>query len=113
MAGAVEELRRALHAAAPRPLARPLVANRDGRVAAEDTIPDLLAEQLTHPIRWTRTLETLAALGITDHVTAGPGAVLRGLVRKCLGPSTRIHGTEDAADRRRSLAALRGSSTPD
>ncbi len=113
MAGAVEELRRALHAATLRPLACPLVANRDGRVAAEDTIADLLAEQLTHPICWTRTLETLSTLGITDYLTAGPGAVLRGLVRKCLGPNTRVHGSEDAADRRRTLAVLRGSSPPD
>ena len=75
---------------------------------AEDRIPDLLAEQLTHPIHWTRTLATLTNLGVTDYVTVGPGAVLRGLVRKCLGASTRVHGTEDAADRRRTLSALRG-----
>ena len=113
MAGAVEELRTALHAAPRRSLACPLIANRDGRAAAPDAIPDLLAEQLTHPICWTRTLETLSALGISDHVTAGPGAVLRGLSRKCLGESARVHGTDDAATRRRTLAALRGSSLPD
>ena len=96
-----------------RALACPLIANRDGRVAAPDTIPDRLAEQLTHPVCWTRTLETLSALGISDHVTAGPGTVLRGLSRRCLGESVRVHGTEDAADRRRTLAALRGSSHPD
>ena len=82
-------------------------------MAAEDTIPDLLAEQLTHPICWTRTLETLRVLGITDLVTAGPGAVLRGLVRRCLGANTRVHGTEDAADRRRTFAAPGESSAPD
>jgi [acyl-carrier-protein] S-malonyltransferase len=113
MAGAVEELRRALHATTRRPLVCAFLANRDGRAAAADAIPDLLAEQLTHPICWTRTLETLSVLGITDHVTAGPGAVLRGLARKCLGANTRVHGTEDTADRRRTLAALRGSSEPD
>ncbi len=113
MGGAVEELRRALHAVPRRALACPLIANRDGRVAAPDAIPDHLAEQLTHPVCWTRTLETLSSLGITDHVTAGPGAGLRGLSRKCQGESTRVHGTEDAAGRRRTLAALRGSSRPD
>jgi [acyl-carrier-protein] S-malonyltransferase len=113
MSGAASELRIALHAVPRRALARPLVANRDGDVASGDTIPDLLAEQLTHPICWTRTLETLRGLGITDHVTAGPGTVLRGLVRKCLGANTRVHGTEDAADRRRTFAALSGSSAPD
>ena len=82
-------------------------------MVAEDTIPDLLAEQLTHPICWTRTLETLRVLGITDLVTAGPGAVLRGLVRRCLGANTRVHGTEDAADRRRTFAAPGESSAPD
>jgi [acyl-carrier-protein] S-malonyltransferase len=113
MAGAVDELRAALHAIPRGPLACPLIANRGGLVASEDTIPDLLAEQLTHPICWTRTLETLRVLGITDHVTAGPGTVLRGLVRKCLGANARVHGTEDAADRRRTFAALSGSSTSD
>jgi [acyl-carrier-protein] S-malonyltransferase len=110
MAGAVDELRTALRAASRRPLACPLIANRDGRAADPDTLPDRLAEQLIHPVCWTRTLETLAALGITDHVTAGPGTIVRGLSRKCLGESTRVHGTEDAADRLRTLAALRGSS---
>ncbi|MEP7125727.1 MAG: ACP S-malonyltransferase [Byssovorax sp.] len=113
MAGAVEELRDALRRAPRAALAHPLVANRDGRVAAEGSIPDLLAEQLTHPICWTRTLETLSALGITDFVTVGPGTVLRGLVRKCLGANTRVHGTEDAAERRRTVAALAGSSAAD
>lgn len=113
MAGAVDELRAALHAAPRRALACPLIANRDGGVAVDATIPDRLAEQLTHPVCWTRTLETLSSLGISIHITAGPGTVLRGLSRKCLGESTRVHGTEDAADRRRTLAALRGSSQPD
>ena len=108
MTDAVSELRAALHAAPRRPLVCPLIANRDGFSAAEDRIPDLLAEQLTHPIHWTRTLATLTNLGVTDYVTVGPGAVLRGLVRKCLGASTRVHCTEDAADRRRTLSALRG-----
>jgi [acyl-carrier-protein] S-malonyltransferase len=107
MAAAVSELRAALHAAPRHPLVCPLIANRDGLSAPEDRIPDLLAEQLTHPIQWTRTLATLTNLGVTDLVTAGPGAVLRGLARKCLGASTRVHGTEDAADRRRTLSALR------
>jgi len=43
MNDAVEELRAALHAAPRRRLACPLLANRDGLPAAEDTIPDLLA----------------------------------------------------------------------
>ncbi len=110
MADAVSELRAALRAAPRRPLVCPLIANRDGLPAAEDRIPDLLTEQLTHPIHWTRTLATLTNLGVTDYVTVGPGAVLRGLVRKCLGASIRVHGTEDAADRSRTLSALRGLS---
>ena len=109
MAGAVSELRAALHAASRGPLACPLIANRDGRVAAPDRLPDRLAEQLIHPVCWTRTLETLSALGITDHVTVGPGTISRGLSRKWLGESTGVHGTEDAANRARTLAALRGS----
>jgi [acyl-carrier-protein] S-malonyltransferase len=85
MAGAVEELHAALAAIPRRPARAPLVSNRDGAIAAADDVPRRLAEQLVHPVRWTAALATLAARGVTRHVIAGPGRLLRGLVRDNLG----------------------------
>jgi len=113
MLGAVEELRAALHAAPRRPAQAALVSNRDGAVlGAEraDEIADLLAEQIARPVQWTRALDALAAIGIDTCVTVGPGAVLRGLVRKSPAlAAARVHGTEDAGDLSRTVHALRGS----
>jgi [acyl-carrier-protein] S-malonyltransferase len=104
MAPAVEPLR-AILGAVPRARAEAtatLVSNRTGEVvAATDSFPDMLAEQLRRPVRFAGTLATLARHGVTDIVTVGPGHVLRSLVRGNLGARTRIHAT----DTPRSLAS--------
>jgi [acyl-carrier-protein] S-malonyltransferase len=107
MRGAVEELREALRALPRRPARTPLVSNRDGaRVTSEEALPDLLAEQIARPVRWAEALATLAAPPPPTFVTVGPGAVLRGLVRKAPGLArAQVLGTEDEADLSRTLAA--------
>jgi len=113
MQGAVEELRAALRRAPRRPPSVAMVLNRDGLPASgPDEIPDQIAEQLTRPIHWTRTLATLSTAGVTDLVTIGPGKVLRGLARKALGSAVRVHGTEDTDDLRRTQEALAAPRTP-
>jgi [acyl-carrier-protein] S-malonyltransferase len=85
MAGAVDELARALAAVPPQPPHAALVCNRTGGIAAPDALPALLAGQLVHPIRWVTVLHTLRALGATRFVIAGPGKLLRSLIRRTLG----------------------------
>ena len=41
-----------------------------------------LIAQLTAPVRWTQSVQAMAADGLTEVVELGPGAVLQGLVRK-------------------------------
>ena len=41
-----------------------------------------LIAQLTAPVRWTQSVQAMAADGMTEVVELGPGAVLQGLVRK-------------------------------
>ncbi|MCY3553984.1 MAG: ACP S-malonyltransferase [Gemmatimonadetes bacterium] len=68
------------------PIARaetPVVANVTGQVVAEpDEIRRLLIEQLTRPVRWAESMQTLADHGVDTVVEAGPGNVLTGLMKR-------------------------------
>lgn len=107
MADAVETFRVAL-ATVPRSSARAkLVLNRDGCVVEnEETVIDCLAEQLVRPVYWSKVLETLYRAGVRDFVTAGPGSILRALVRKNLGTDVRIWSTESESSWRSTLEGL-------
>jgi [acyl-carrier-protein] S-malonyltransferase len=61
----------------------PVVAN----VTAEPTqdasrIKDLLVRQVTSPVRWEESIQTIAKLGVTRAYELGSGAVLKGLVKR-------------------------------
>jgi [acyl-carrier-protein] S-malonyltransferase len=61
----------------------PVVAN----VTAEPTtdasrIKDLLVQQVTAPVRWEESIQTVAKLGVTKAYELGSGAVLKGLVKR-------------------------------
>ncbi len=61
----------------------PIIHNVD--VARHDEpaeIVEALACQLWQPVRWTRTIEKLAADGVTRFAECGPGKVLSGLNRR-------------------------------
>ncbi len=82
----------------PRDAAR-WVCNRTGAIVRDRrAIPDLLAGQLVHPVRWAETMATLRAAGVTDVITVGPGRTLRALVRRNVGTAMRVHMTEDPDD---------------
>jgi [acyl-carrier-protein] S-malonyltransferase len=51
-------------------------------VADAETIKQNLIEQLTAPVRWTQTIQNMAANGFTEFIEIGPGTVLQGLVKK-------------------------------
>ena len=50
--------------------------------ADPDKIRNLLAEQLTHPVRWIETMQYAKAQGIQRLVELGPGRVLKGLAKR-------------------------------
>ena len=51
-------------------------------VTDPEAIRQNLIAQLTAPVRWTQTIENMAANGITSIVEVGASAVLRGMIRK-------------------------------
>jgi [acyl-carrier-protein] S-malonyltransferase len=91
MREAAEEWRRVLARVEIRPPEFPLAANGTGTWVSEtDDVRELLAGQLTGPVRWVEVMQTLAAAGSEWHVF-GPGRVLQGLCRANLGTRSTVH----------------------
>ncbi len=82
MAPAADRLKRALDATAIHDTAFPVLSN--GSTEPFVDIRRELAENLLKPVRWRETLLALQTMGATDFVECGPGAVLRGLVKRTL-----------------------------
>ncbi len=82
-------------------------ANATGRPYPADAVEqaNLLASQVAHPVRWTRTLQGMADRGIDTFVEVGPGKVLTGLVRRTL-PDARALSCETPAERDAVLTEL-------
>ncbi len=95
MVGAVDELRQRV---ASVPLAPPRcqwISNRRGDIVElPEDIATLLAEQLTHPVQWVRSMQALLRIGVTEVFTIGPAKTLRGLARDCLGHAFPVHPIE-------------------
>ena len=61
----------------------PVYQNVDAKPHTDPTeIKANLIAQLTAPVRWTQSVQSMVADGLTEVVELGPGAVLQGLVRK-------------------------------
>jgi [acyl-carrier-protein] S-malonyltransferase len=82
MEPAAAALRAALDAIELREPAFPVLSNGSARPFVE--VRTELAENLLEPVRWRETLLALQAMGATDFAECGPGAVLRGLVKRTL-----------------------------
>lgn len=66
-----------------KPAIIPVLHNVDyAHHAAIDDVRRVLEQQLYYPVRWTQTIQAMAAQGITHIVECGPGKVLSGLTRR-------------------------------
>jgi len=83
MEPARERLARAIDATpfhAPR---CPIVQNTTARATSDpDTIRRELIAQLTAPVRWTQSMQTMLDRGVREVIEVGPGTVLQGLFKK-------------------------------
>jgi [acyl-carrier-protein] S-malonyltransferase len=88
LAGELERLR----------LERPRVPVVTNVEAAPNQDPDrlraLLVEQVTAPVRWEESMQKLEALGVTEAIELGAGAVLAGLLRRIV-PTLKVTSVGD------------------
>ena len=83
MAGAVPTLQQALAGTSFANTDVPVIANVDAAPHRRgDEWPDLLARQVTAPVRWRESLLALQSEGVTDVVELGASAVLTGLAKR-------------------------------
>jgi [acyl-carrier-protein] S-malonyltransferase len=95
MAPAAERLRQVLAPLALAPLHCPIISNVDAQPCTDaGMLKELLVRQVVNPVRWQGCVEALMRSGCTVAVEAGPGRVLRGLVKRIV-PAMRCAGGDD------------------
>ena len=76
----------------------PVVQNVTGQPAtAAAALRQGLVEQVTGSVRWTASVEAMAAAGVTHAVELGPGKVLRGLVGR-IAPDIAVYNVAEPGD---------------
>ena len=98
MAEATEGLATYIQAGhAPSPLLIPVMANMTAAPYPADprAASDVLANQVSHAVRWVDTLHALQDQGIDTFIEVGPGKTLSGLVKRTLS-DVRVHSCETA-----------------
>ncbi len=61
----------------------PIVANVSARPMTDiESIRHELAVQITSPVRWTESIQTMLSAGVNTFVEMGPGGVLKGLLKR-------------------------------
>lgn len=101
MAPARERLREAIAVADIRDAEIPVVSNVDAKPhdRGNEWI-SLLSAQLSSPVRWKHSLQTLSSLGVTDFAELGPGGVLTGMAKRSVdGARTISVATPDDLDK--------------
>jgi len=61
----------------------PIVHNVDAEVSSDGTrVSEMLERQVSSPVRWLQSVQTMTGRGVTTFIEVGPGKVLSGLVRQ-------------------------------
>jgi [acyl-carrier-protein] S-malonyltransferase len=76
----------------------PLLHNADIRQHDDPAIiKEILVQQLCKPVRWTETIQSFAAAGVSRVVECGPGKVLSGLNKRIDGKLQSLALTDGVA----------------
>ena len=88
MEPAREELEKAIDSTQFNPATCPVYQNVTAAPSTDlEVIKENLKKQLTAPVRWTQSVQAMAADGATHFIECGPGKVLQGLVKKIHRPA--------------------------
>ncbi|GAC1549128.1 MAG: ACP S-malonyltransferase [Herpetosiphon sp.] len=101
MAAAAHELASAIALATFQDARVPVVGNVDGQpLTVSQSLRDELVAQVTAPVRWIRSVEKMAELGVGRFVEIGAGNVLTGLIKR-IAPGVELVNVADEAGVRR------------
>ncbi len=107
MSSAAREFAQALAACKFNDATCSVVQNYDAQESRHaDVMKEKLSKQMESPVRWTATIELLAAHGVETIVEIGPGKVLAGLVKK-IDRSIKILNVSDSESLHATIAALK------
>jgi [acyl-carrier-protein] S-malonyltransferase len=105
MQPAADRLATALLGVSFAPLAVPVVTNVEATKNQDAArVQELLTRQVTAPVRWEESIESIAAMGVIEAIEIGAGRVLSGLVKR-IAPTIQMHGASDPT----SIEALIGA----
>jgi [acyl-carrier-protein] S-malonyltransferase len=69
----------------------PVCSNFTGMLStAREALKESLHWQMTMPVQWTKSIETVAAAGAGRFVEAGPGRVLTGLIKRIITEDVKL-----------------------
>jgi [acyl-carrier-protein] S-malonyltransferase len=100
MAPAVDHLREFATTIAPTDPTLPIWTNYDGsRVTEGRRFVDLLVGQVSSPVRWDKTMASLAEAGVTGLIELAPAGALAGLAKRGLKgiPTVAVKTPDDLA----------------
>lgn len=107
MAPAADTFRSFLSAAPLGDPAIPVISNATAEpVTSAEELRELLARQLTGPVRWTESVRRMADLGVDTFIEVGPGTVLSGLIKRTVD-GVRVLSAGDAKGVAAVVEALR------
>jgi [acyl-carrier-protein] S-malonyltransferase len=84
----------------------PVVHNVDAQASSDASeVCDKLTQQVSSPVRWLQSVETMTAAGVDTFIEVGPGKVLSGLVRQ-INREVRYGNIEDSVSLKSALEIL-------
>ena len=107
MAPAARALAPSLEALEPCAPSGNVYSSVNGKVASANEIKDILAAQLTNPVRWEETIEAMLVHGAEAFVEVGPGKVLGGLIRR-IAKDTAIYSAAEPRGLEKLVASKKG-----
>jgi [acyl-carrier-protein] S-malonyltransferase len=84
----------------------PIVHNVDAEVSSDGTrVSEMLERQVSSPVRWLQSVQTMKGKGVATFIEVGPGKVLSGLVRQ-IDRDVRSLNVENSESLRNTLDTL-------